>query len=273
LSQQLQRLERELGVGLLDRSTHHVALTPAGSAFLVEARQILVHLDRAAATARRAAVAAPTLRVGIVDASYDVIPQMLCAIQAEHPDLEIHQVEVGVPEQYQLLAQGRLDVGIGGASLAPAGVASELFRLDPLGVLVSEGHRFAGWEAVPVKALARESLLLDEQDRAPEFNQFVVDLCRSAGFAPTLYRGTVQSIRAAVDLLAQQRCVLCVPSSCRVGLPGIRWVRLVAPSSCYPWSVLWRAGDDADLVRAVVVSARLLARQQGWLEPPELAAG
>lgn len=39
-SQQIQRLEREIGVRLLDRSTHHVALTPAGAAFLTGARQI-----------------------------------------------------------------------------------------------------------------------------------------------------------------------------------------------------------------------------------------
>jgi DNA-binding transcriptional LysR family regulator len=37
LSQQLQRLERKLGILLLDRTTHHVQLTPAGSALLVEA--------------------------------------------------------------------------------------------------------------------------------------------------------------------------------------------------------------------------------------------
>src|SRR3954464_13449851 len=55
LSQQLQRLERELGVLLLDRTTRHVELTPAGSAFLIEARQILAHVDRAALAAHRAA--------------------------------------------------------------------------------------------------------------------------------------------------------------------------------------------------------------------------
>src|SRR5215212_7355412 len=48
LSQQIQRLERELGVLLLDRTTHHVQLSPAGSAFLIEARQILAQVDRAA---------------------------------------------------------------------------------------------------------------------------------------------------------------------------------------------------------------------------------
>src|ERR1700759_543069 len=54
LSQQVQRLERELGVRLLERSTHHVALTAAGAAFLAEAQQVLAHADRAADVARSA---------------------------------------------------------------------------------------------------------------------------------------------------------------------------------------------------------------------------
>jgi DNA-binding transcriptional LysR family regulator len=56
LSQQLQRLEREVGVRLVERTTHHVSLTPAGTAFLDEVRQILAQVDRATVVARRAAV-------------------------------------------------------------------------------------------------------------------------------------------------------------------------------------------------------------------------
>jgi DNA-binding transcriptional LysR family regulator len=106
LSQQLRRLERELEVLLLERTTHHVQLTPSGSAFLIEARQILAHVDRAAMAAQRAATSAPSLRVGIVDASYDSMPQILGRVQARYPDLEIHQVEAGVPEQFKLLLDG-----------------------------------------------------------------------------------------------------------------------------------------------------------------------
>jgi DNA-binding transcriptional LysR family regulator len=69
LSQRLQRLERELGVILLERTTHHVQLSAAGAAFLIEARQILAHVERAAASAQRAAQSTPSLRVGVVDAS------------------------------------------------------------------------------------------------------------------------------------------------------------------------------------------------------------
>jgi DNA-binding transcriptional LysR family regulator len=265
LSQQVQRLERELGVRLLERSTHHVSLTAAGAVFLVEARQILAHADRAAGVARSAVGAAATLRVGIIDSSYDSMPQILHEVQARYPGLVIHQVEASVPGQYQRLIDGRLDVGVGRAALAPPQVASLLFRQDPLGVLVSAGHRFAGLEGVPVADLAEEPLLLAEEVRAPEFNQFTVEMCRSAGFTPTVYGGTVESIRAAADLVAQGRCLYCVPSSCIAALPGTTWRPLTEPASCYPWSVLWRAADDSGHVRAVVSCAQAMSKRLGWL--------
>jgi len=171
-----------------------------------------------------------------------------------------------VPEQFQRLVDGRLDVGIGRASLAPPAVASELFRLDPLGVLVAEDHAFAALSDVPVATLAAEPMLLSEEDRAPEFNQFVIELCRSVGFIPTLYRGTVDSILASADLVAEQRCVMCAPASCMPAPSGIVWRPLVAPVSRYPWSVLWRAGDSSEHVSVLRDTARTLSAQLGWLE-------
>ncbi|MEV5704745.1 LysR substrate-binding domain-containing protein [Actinoallomurus sp. NPDC052274] len=273
LSQQLQRLERELGVRLLERSTHHVGLTAAGAAFLVEARQIIAHTDRAAQVARSAAGTSPSLRVGIIDASYDSMPQILHEVQARYPGLVIHQVEAGVPEQYQQLLDGRLDVGIGRAALAPPGVASHLFRKDPLGVLVPEGHRFTFLDGVPVATLAQEPLLLAEDVQAPEFNQFVVEMCRSAGFTPAVYEGSVESIRAAAALVAAGRCLYCVPSSCISALPGTIWRPLIEPVSHYPWSILWRATDASDHVRAIVTCARAMSQRLGWLAIPDRTAG
>src|ERR1700722_15192386 len=273
LSQQVQRLERELGVRLLERSTHHVALTAAGAVFLVEARQILAHTDRAAAAARNTASASAPLRVGIIDSSYDSMPQILHEVQARYPGLVIHQVEASVPVQYQLLADGRLDVGVGRATLAPPQIASLLFRQDPLGVLVPVGHPFAELEDVSVAALAKEPLLLAEESSAPEFNQFTVEMCRAAGFTPTVYRGTVESVRAAADLVAAGRCVYCVPSSCIAALPGTIWRPLTEPASDYPWSVLWRAADDSGHVRAVVSCAQAMSKRLGWLAPAGQWAG
>jgi DNA-binding transcriptional LysR family regulator len=216
--------------------------------------------------------AAATLRVGIIDSSYDSMPQILHEVQARYPGLVIHQVEAGVPEQFQQLIDGRLDVGIGRAALAPPRVSSLLFRQDPLGVLVPTGHRFADLDGVPVADLATEPLLLAEEARAPEFNQFTVEMCRAAGFTPAVYGGTVESIRAAADLVAQGRCLYCVPSSCITALPGTIWRPLTDPASCYPWSVLWRAADHSGYVRAVVSCAQAMSKQLGWLAAAGQAA-
>src|ERR1700759_3403195 len=267
LSQQVQRLERELGGRLLERSTHHVALTAAGAVCLVEARQILAQAVRAADAARNAASASAPLRVGIIDSSYDSMPQILHEVQARYPGLVIHQVEASVPVPSQLLADGRLDVGVGRAALAPPQIASMLFRQDPLGVLVPTSHPFAELEGVSVAALAKEPLLLAEESMAPEFNQFTVEMCRAAGFTPTVYRGTVESIRAAADLVAAGRCLYCVPSSCIAALPGTIWRPLTEPASDYPWSVLWRAANDSGHVRAVVSCAQAMSKRLGWLTP------
>jgi DNA-binding transcriptional LysR family regulator len=201
------------------------------------------------------------------------MPLILHEVQARYPDLVIHQIEASVPEQYQRLLDGRLDVGIGRAALAPPGVASQLFREDPLGVLVPDGHRFASMDGVPVATLAQEPLLLAEDAQAPEFNQFVVEMCRSAGFTPAVYEGTVESIRAAAALVAAGRCLYCVPSSCISALPGTLWRPLTDPPSHYPWSILWRATDASDHVRAITACAQVMSRRLGWLAATERTAG
>jgi hypothetical protein len=50
------------------------------------------------------------------------------------------------------------------------------------------------------------------------------------------------------------------------------WRPLVEPSSHYPWSVLWRADDHSEHVRAVAVSAQRLSQDFSWLEPTRAQA-
>ena len=64
VSQQISRLERELGVRLLNRDTRNVSLTAEGTAFLEHALQIVAAVERAAAAAREARHADRILRVG-----------------------------------------------------------------------------------------------------------------------------------------------------------------------------------------------------------------
>jgi DNA-binding transcriptional LysR family regulator len=271
LSQQIQRLERALGVQLVRRTTHHVELTAAGCRFLAEVRQILAHVDRAAAVALGAGRSTSTLRVGAAGKGCEATRQVLHDLLERHPELEITQVEADVREQVRLLADGRLDVGIGRAAAAPPDVASILFRLDPLGVLLPADHPLAT-RPVPVAALVDERLLLGPEDRASEFDEFVNELCRAAGFPPSRYPGSVTSAQVAADLVLRGRCVQVLPSSCAQTSTGLVWQPLL-PAACYPWSVLWRADDQAEHVSAFLRSARRMSAESGWLLPAAEAAG
>jgi DNA-binding transcriptional LysR family regulator len=264
LSQQIQRLERELGVPLVERNTHHVRLTRAGEVLVTEGRAVLHTVERAVIAAQEASADTEVLRVAVGDASLDSMPQVLRSLQYNHPNLVVHRMEAPVPTQYRMLAEGTLDVGVGRATHAPAGVTSEVFRLDPLGTLVAEAHPLAAGDAVPVDTLTQVPIVLAEDARAPEFNEFVTEICARAGFRPTRYHGTVQSIRAAAYLVAQERCLALVPRSCGLLLPGVRWLPL-DPVCLYPWSLLWRAEDTWWPVAAVRKSACALSSKLGWL--------
>jgi DNA-binding transcriptional LysR family regulator len=264
LSQQIQRLERELGVSLVDRSTHHVRVTEVGEIFLAEVRRVLAQLDHAVVAARAAPESRSVIRVAVPDASLDSMLDTLRLVQEKYPELEIHQIEAGLPAQLGLLRDGRIDVGMGGASTIPAAVASEVVRVDPVGVLLAHGHSLAKQSTIPVSWMSGVPLLLADDEWAPEFNQFVMDTCRKAGVVPTIYRGRVQSMCAAAQLVARGGCAAWAPQSCGVRWPGTCWVPLVDPVPQYAWFLFWRADNQSEHLEAVLNYARELSRVRGW---------
>jgi DNA-binding transcriptional LysR family regulator len=273
LSQQIQRLERELRVRLVDRSTHHVQLTTAGDTLLVEARQVLGRVEHTVAAVRAAPAADTTIRVAVGDASCDAMIQVLAAVRDHHPRLvDIHQIEASVPDQYELLAAGRLDIGIGRAAYAPEGVASELIRHDRFGVLVGHEHRLAQRDNVAVAELEGERMLFSKEGHAPELNQFVRELCRSVGFTPQAYPGTVPSVLCAAPLVQEGRALLCTPRSYAPPIFGLRWLPMVEPVSHYPLSLLWRADEETAAVGAVRCCARRVATRLSWTDCAETQA-
>jgi hypothetical protein len=91
---------------------------------------------------------------------------------------------------------------------------------------------------------------------------------------PTLYRGTVQRMQAAAELVVQGRCVVSVPSWVQAALPGGIWRPLVEPVSRFrSRSVLWRASEESEHVHAVRERTRALSKERGWLASVNQADG
>ncbi|MFC4562148.1 LysR family transcriptional regulator [Nocardiopsis mangrovi] len=112
LSRAIRELERGLGVPLLERTTRHVTLTPAGEVLLRDARSILDTVAAAARRAQHAGRPAPRLRLAL-KADYDggLLPQILAAYRSEAA-VPVELVLGGKGEQLPALCSGLADIAL-----------------------------------------------------------------------------------------------------------------------------------------------------------------
>ncbi|MCW2915396.1 MAG: transcriptional regulator, LysR family [Actinomycetia bacterium] len=112
LSRAIQRLETDLGIALLHRSSAGVALTPAGATMLDEARTLLRQADQM--RVRMAALAGTgTITIGMLADSADPgAMRLAAAYRREHPDVEVRIRETDLTDPTCGLRAGLVDVAL-----------------------------------------------------------------------------------------------------------------------------------------------------------------
>lgn len=108
VSQQIRRLEHELGTQLFHRTTRTVELTPAGEAFLEYAHEIAGAVDRASHAMRQRQTASRVLCVGTSSGLGDLLEQVLEELAHRTPDLSVELVRLPEHQRLRQLAQGKL---------------------------------------------------------------------------------------------------------------------------------------------------------------------
>src|ERR1700733_8957202 len=107
LSRQIQKLEEYLQLQLFERTNRQVKLTSAGAVFLEEARALLLAIDVATASARRAAEGKTGwISIGFVGAAtLGLLPRILHSFREHAPDVELTLSDLTTFEQVQRLHQ------------------------------------------------------------------------------------------------------------------------------------------------------------------------
>jgi DNA-binding transcriptional LysR family regulator len=187
VSQQVRRLERELGVELFDRSPRHVRLTPAGERFLPEARATLAAAERARAIAaehRRSGHA--RLRLGTSEGLGDHLDRVLARLGALAPEIDVRLGYARTQDRLVQVRNGRLDATfVRGIERSP-GLRLEPVWEDRLLVALPADHRLTTTETVDLADLAALPLRLVDRRLNPPLVDRVLTACRDRGFTPTL---------------------------------------------------------------------------------------
>jgi LysR family hydrogen peroxide-inducible transcriptional activator len=226
LSQQIAKLEAELGARLFDRLAKSARLTPFGAAFLPKAERILRELseakteilemsgkDKGAVTVGAIPTIAPYL-----------LPPVLGSFSRLHPAITIHIVEDTTPVLLERLHAGSVDLIVAAVPLESADVIStNLFR-EPFFLVIPTSHAFASRKSVRLDEVPKESrfLLLKEGHC---FRDSTIEACRKSRISPNIVFESGQ-FATILAMVAAGVGISAVPKMAVQPVRGCRFIRV-----------------------------------------------
>jgi LysR family hydrogen peroxide-inducible transcriptional activator len=203
LSQQLAKLEKELGVPLFHRTTNSVEPTHAGEVFVQKAQLILDLVEQLKSemndisNLRKGKLVVGTLPI----TGSHILPLVLPEFAKRHPGIEIALVEDTSANLELFTSSGAVDFSLLSLPIEEATLDYRAYATEDICLAVPAAHPLASDTApIPVSRLANESFIVLKKGQG--FRQITQDICAEAGFSPKIVFEssnieTVQSLVAA----------------------------------------------------------------------------
>ena len=244
LSMQLKKLEKELGIQLIERNPRHVLLTEAGRQIVERAKAILAEVDTIRSIARQAADAdAGTVRIGLFPtlAPY-LLPHVVPKVHQRFPDLELLLVEEKTDIVHRQLTEGRLDAALMAMPVDDDQLHVEHLFDEDFVLAVPADHELAQVQGpVDVSVLAREQVLLLEEGHC--LREQALSVCQlggaseRSGFRATSLETLRQMVAAGVGVTLLPQLSVQPPVA---PSPDVKLLRFAAPVPRRQIGMFWR---------------------------------
>jgi DNA-binding transcriptional LysR family regulator len=233
VSEQVRKLEAELGVRLLDRNHRSVSLTGAGAAMLDEARRVLQQADVAQRAAREASDRAlGRLRLGYLpDALPVTVPRLLRRFSEAAPGIRV-TVETGSARPLlEGVREGRIDVAVACLPAPVAGLRVVGIGEEGIVAAVPEGHLCANDPQITLGGLERTPLVQLSRAIDPAFYDAVLGACAAAGVSPSVVEIATPAVEQVLLAVAAGAGIALLPASAerRFATAGVRFRPLAPP--------------------------------------------
>jgi len=227
LSRQIQKLERSIGVQLLERDNRRVELTGAGSAFLDEAYRLLNLVDTAGDLARRVdAGAAGVVRLGFTAVSaISILGPLLRRLTGELPDVEVRLSERVTNAQVDGIRRGELDIGLARPPFDTALLSSRVILREPLMAVVPDAHPLAGLDRpLTPQDFEGEAVIGYHHQQSRYFHELSVRFLANAH--PRIEQRVHQVLTAMLLVAAERGLALAPASATSLHVEGVAFKEL-----------------------------------------------
>lgn len=242
LSQQVARLERDIGVDLVDRSTRPITVTAAGREFYFRCKTVLEAMrgvDEMSESVRELHFG--RVRIGIVPAMLFSAPaRAVRSFQERHPDCDVVVNSIATSRLIEELERGSIDVAVLLTQPDLRDLSStELFSEEYL-VCLPSGHPLAEQDEVEFSQLRDERFVQGKRAANPAGFDSIVAACRSAGFSPNVNTTPYGSYLDHAGMVSAGMGVSFAPRSFSELRPNdVVYRRLIHPSVGMSVSVSW----------------------------------
>lgn len=268
VSQEIRRLEENLGVLLFDRSTRNVRLTSAGERLEPIALELCGSARRFEEVSQRlSGDRANRLRLAATPSAMDdIVPLVLRRAEELLPQLQVEDVAVETGEVGDALVSGGCDVGIGRYIDVAGDYRFEVIRSEPLFVALSSAHPLAGNSSIELAQLADLPVLLWPRERNPRYYDRLMEVCATAGLEPLVLVSRPRIIGARSYLISDNRAFGLIPqSTAGHPAPGIVTIPL-AVQELLPLEMAWLDGDPRPQLHAFLDLVRRVGSTGGGRE-------
>lgn len=255
VSQQVKRLERELGSPLFVRSTRRVQLTAAGETLLPRAREILADVERAAADIQLLTQGlAGQVSVGFVGtATYDLLPRVARSVRSQLPDIELqlYGEQLG-PALLNAVLSRQIDVAVTRDPLAEPQVHIRPLRRERFVVALPADHPLASQNSVKLADLHDDTFVTHPSGHRSVTYNAVMRACAQVGFMPNEVV-EVRETATLVTFVAAGIGVALVPEPVRsLALAGVEYRELLDVDLGSELAMVTRQGELSAAVTRVV---------------------
>jgi DNA-binding transcriptional LysR family regulator len=244
VSEQIRKLEAELGVRLLNRTNRNVSLTDAGAVMLEEARRVLQQAEFAC-TAARNAVKQPAmrLRIGYPPAMLPgTVSRALRQLTSSLPNADVAFQTAPALRLIDEAESGRIDVAV--VTLPTAASSLRVTPLEPDSAVVAlpTGDAHAVEPALALEKLSPDRILTRPRSADPALHDTIVALCRRAGLASTIVEAAEPRLDMLLLAVAAGAGVAILPRWIKEqgALPGIRLIELSGTEDTFEPALLTR---------------------------------
>jgi DNA-binding transcriptional LysR family regulator len=256
LTQQIQKLERELGYRVFLRQPRKTTLTEAGLVLLEEARRILAEVDQAIDHTRRAGRGETgQLTVGTPPSvMLTRLPAVIRKYRERFPAVRFVLREMSTSAIAAGLLAGTLDIGFLREVTACGALPIETVLREPVFAVLPATHPLAAAPRLRLRQLAKEPFVLFPPHVGVAFYDKLISFCVDAGFTPRIVQEATQW-QSVVTFVETGMGVSIAPAGVRkFRWKGVEYRQLAGLETTV--SVCWQNTRDSGAIAAFLNLAR-----------------